>query len=229
VFVRATNLFLHLTFNEYLARAAASWSTLAQSTYSVARETMRRNMLIAALVLFTAAAVQGQIVSIYGTYSPIHLSNVQTGSISTEAGTQAQYTSYWASGFGAGLTLNFVQLPFVSLGLDLRGSTKPGTVGADTGMVGLKLGIHPPVIRVKPYVQASAGYLGTRTFSPSIPVGSTNNGTQITWEILGGIDYPLVHFIDVRVIEVGGGQGINAGSGGNSSLLTVNTGLVLHF
>lgn len=190
--------------------------------------TMRRYVLIAALVLFAAAAAShGQIVSIYGTYSPIHLANVQTGSAGSN--NQPQYTSYWASGFGGGVTLNFLQLPVVSLGLDLRGSTKPGTLGADTAMVGLKLGIHPPLIRIKPYVQASAGYLGTRTFSPSIPVGSTNNGTQVTWEILGGIDYPLVHFVDLRVIELGGGQGINTGSGGNASLFTVNTGLVVHF
>jgi hypothetical protein len=189
---------------------------------------MRRNVLIVALVLFAVvAAARGQVVSIYGTYSPIHLANVQTGSAGS--GNQPQYTSYWASGFGGGVTLNFLQLPVVSLGLDLRGSTRPGTLGADTAMVGLKLGIHPPVIRIKPYVQASAGYLGTRTFSPSIPVGSTNNGTQITWEILGGIDYPLMHFVDLRIIELGGGQGINTGSGGNASLFTVNTGLVVHF
>jgi hypothetical protein len=76
-------------------------------------------------------------------------------------------------------------------------------------MVGLKLGIHPPVIRIKPHVQASAGYLSMRTFSPSIPVDSTNNGTQIIWEILGGIDFPLVHFVDLRLIESGGEQGID--------------------
>jgi hypothetical protein len=188
---------------------------------------MRRIILIAAVLMFIAAAADGQVVLIYGTYSPIHLSNVQTGSAGSS--NQPQYTSYWASGFGGGITLNFLQLPVVSLGLDLRGSTKPGTVGADTAMVGLKLGIHPPIIRIKPYVEASVGYLGTRTFSPSIPVGSTNNGTQVTWEILGGIDYPLVHFVDFRIIELGGGQGINTGSGGNSSLFTVNTGLVVHF
>lgn len=183
---------------------------------------MRRNVLLVALVLFTAVAARGQAASLYVTYAPIHLTNVQTG-----AG--GQYTSYWANGVGGGITLNFLPLPVVSLGLDLRGSTRPGTVGADTATVGLKLGIHPPVLRVKPYVQASVGYLGTRTFSSSIPVGSTTNGTYITWEILGGIDYPVMHFVDLRLIELGGGQGISTGSGGNASLFTVNTGLVLHF
>jgi hypothetical protein len=96
-------------------------------------------------------------------------------------------------------------------------------------MIGFKLGIHPPVIRIKPYVQASAGYLGTRTFSTSIPVGSTNNGTYIAWEILGGIDLPLMSHIDLRAIELGGGQGIGTGSGSNASLFTVNTGVAIHF
>jgi hypothetical protein len=190
---------------------------------------MRRIIAVAALFLLTAGAAHAQ-ASLYVTYAPIHITNVATG-IPFVPGfvSQQQYTSYWASGVGGGVTFDFLPLPIFSLGLDLRGSTKSGTLGADTAMVGFKLGMHPPVLRIKPYVQASAGYLGTRTFSTSIPVGSTNNGTYITWEILGGIDYPLMHFIDLRAIELGGGQGINTGSGSNASLFTVNTGLVVHF
>ncbi len=182
---------------------------------------MRRIVTIAALFLLSVVAAHAQ-VSVYVTYAPTHLTNVQTGS-------QGQTADYWASGVGGGVTLNFLPLPVFSLGLDLRGSTKPGTLGADTAMAGLKLGVHPPIIRFKPYVQASAGYLGTRTFSSSIPIGSTDNNTYIAWEILGGIDYPLMHSVDLRIIEVGGGQGINTGSGANANLFTVNTGLVVHF
>jgi hypothetical protein len=182
---------------------------------------MRRNLLIAALVVLAAAAAHAQVASIYVTYAPTHLTNVQTG-------TPPQYTTYWTNGFGGGVTVNFLPLPVVSLGLDLRGSTQPGTPGADTGQAGIKLTVHPPAFNVKPYVEAAAGYLGTRTVSTSTP-GSTHNGTYLTWEILGGIDYPLVHFLDLRLIEVGGGQAINTGAGVNPSLFTVNTGLVLHF
>jgi hypothetical protein len=191
---------------------------------------MYRRLIVAALVLLTAAVAHAQVASVYVTYSPTHISNAQTGSVfTTGAGNQPTYTTYWASGVGGGITLNFLPLPVVSLGLDLRGSTKPGTLGADTAQAGLKLGIHPPIIRIKPYVEAAAGYLGTRTFSTSIPVGSTTNGTYISWEILGGIDYPLMHFVDLRLIEVGGGQGISTGTGQNASLFTVNSGLVVHF
>ena len=183
---------------------------------------MCRKLMVAAFIFLSIAVAHGQVAMVYVTYAPIHLSNVQTGN-------QAQYTDFWASGVGGGVTINFLPLPVVSLGLDLRGSTKPGTVGADTAMVGLKLGIRPPVIRIKPYVQASAGYLGTRTYSTSIATNSTSNNDYITWEILGGIDYPLMHFVDFRIVEVGAGQGWNTGSGGNANIFTVNTGLVLHF
>jgi hypothetical protein len=183
---------------------------------------MRRNLLIAALVLFTATAARPQLASIYVTYSPTHLTNIQTGS-------PPQYATYWANGVGGGLTLNFLQLPIVSLGFDFRGSTRPGTLGADMAQVGLKLGVRPPAVNLKFYAEAAAGYLGTRTVSTSIPVGSTTNGSYISWEILGGIDYPIIHFVDLRLIELGGGQGINTGTGGNASLFTINSGLVVHF
>lgn len=189
---------------------------------------MRRKVLIALVVILFAAAAEAQ-VELYVTSSTGHFSNVYTG---TPPGisAQPQYSGFWASGIGGGLTVNFLPLPVVSLGLDFRGSTKPGTPGADSGQVGLRLGIHPPVIRVKPYVEAAAGYLGTRTYSVSIPARSTNNGTYVTWEILGGVDYPLMHLVDWRVIELGGGQGIiHTGPGGNASLFTINTGLVVHF
>lgn len=119
---------------------------------------MRKHVAIAAIILLSTVAAHAQ-VSVYVTDSSIHLSNVATG-IPFVPGfvSQQQYTSYWASGVGGGVTFDFLPLPIFSLGLDLRGSTKPGTVGADYAMVGLKLGMHPPVLRIKPYVQASAGY-----------------------------------------------------------------------
>jgi hypothetical protein len=74
-----------------------------------------------------------------------------------------QYGSFWTSGVGGGVTFNFLPVGPVRLGLDLRGSTRPGSVGADTAMAGFKVGFNPPLIRLKPYIQAFAGYVGTRT------------------------------------------------------------------
>ncbi len=192
---------------------------------------MRRLSLLAALfVIALSGYVQAQVVSIYGTYSPTRVTGVQTGSVyNPPSGYQNEYTTVWANGFGGGVTLNFLPLPVISLGLDLRGSTRPGTVGADTALAGIKLGVHPPIIRIKPYIQASAGYLATRTVNQSTGLaGTTFTNKYAVYEVLGGIDYPLVPFLDLRLIEIGAGQVILNNSN-NPNLLTINTGLVLHF
>jgi hypothetical protein len=144
---------------------------------------------------------------------------------------QNQTTSFWAPGVGGGLTLNFVHLGLATLGFDLRGSTKPGTSGADTAMGGIKLGFNPPLLHIKPYVQGSIGYLATRSKNVSALVSgnSTFSNQSAVWEILGGVDYPLHHFVDYRVVEVGVGQGfLNLGSY-KPTLFTINTGIVVHF
>ncbi len=197
---------------------------------------MLRNLLLAVLASLFVACAHAQ-VAIYVTSSSDHLSNIQTGSVLTNGSYQEQYASYWTSGIGGGVTLNFLPVGPVKLGFDFRGSTRPGTTGADTAMVGFKVGISPPHIRLKPYVEASGGYVATRTVNistnpanPSQTVGGTFTNRYAAWEILGGIDYPLVKFVDFRIIEVGGGTGIGVGnSGPNPALFTVNTGLVLHF
>jgi hypothetical protein len=170
-------------------------------------------------------------VAIYGTFSPVHFSNVQAGVIYTGTAYQNQTASFWAPGVGGGVTLNFVHLGLATLGFDLRGSTKPGTSGADTAMGGIKLGFNPPLLHIKPYIQGSVGYLATRTanVSAAISGNSTFSNQSAVWEILGGIDYPLYHFVDYRIVEVGVGQGfLNLGSY-KPTLFTINTGIVVHF
>lgn len=199
---------------------------------------MRRTVLLAALVLLAVASAHAQ-VALYVTSSSDHLSSVSTG-LALSGGTyQEQYTSFWTSGIGGGVTLNFLPLGPVKLGFDLRGSTRPGTIGADTAMGGFKVGFNPPLIHLKPYVQVSGGYVATRTVnistSPSNPgqtVGGTFNNQYAAWEVIGGIDYPLVKFVDLRLVEVGGGSGLSilgSTSTPNISLFTINTGIVLHF
>jgi hypothetical protein len=176
-------------------------------------------VLLAFLSLFPARSAHAQAFSVYVTYAPLRASNVATGS--------GQETNFWANGVGGGVTVNVLPLPAISLGFDFRGSTRPGTDGADTGMAGIRLGIHPPVIRIKPYIEAAAGYLGTRSFNAASS-GSTYNNHYVAYEIIGGVDYPLMRFLDLRAIEIGGGTAYNT-SGTNASILTINTGLVLHF
>jgi hypothetical protein len=199
---------------------------------------MRRNLLLAVLAPLFVACAHAQ-VAIYVTSSSDHLTDVQTGSVLTSGNYQEQYASYWTSGIGGGVTFNFLSLGPVKLGFDRRGSTHPDTVGADTAMGGVKVGFNPPLIHLKPYVEAAGGYVGTRTVNistsasdPSQPVGGTFSNKYAAWEILGGIDYPLIKFVDLRLAEVGGGAGVNVPGipdGPCISLFTVNTGLVLHF
>jgi hypothetical protein len=177
---------------------------------------MRRSILIASLLLFSLAAerAHGQ-TAIYVTSSSDRFSNVPNTS------------DFWTSGVGAGVTLNFIPVGPVNLGFDFRGSSHPGTNGADTGFGGIRLGVHAPIMHVKPYIQASGGYVGTRSVNAFNGADVSNH--YATWEVVGGIDVPLTHFIDLRAIEFGGGTGYNTSNAPNLSLLTFNSGLVVHF
>ncbi len=206
---------------------------------------MRPGLPLLVLAASLAPAAHAQIFSAYATYSPLHASNVQTGSIQNTAGFNNQYTSFWTSGIGGGVTLGILPIGPVRIGLDLRGSTKPGTVGADTAFAGIKIGVKAPLIPIKPYIQASGGYVATRTVNvstttsvlgTSVNAGGTFTNQYAAYEILGGVDYHLLPFIDLRLIEIGAGKGYNSGfSFGPTNLnhdltiFTVNTGIVAHF
>jgi len=203
---------------------------------------MRKNIAIAALFLLSAVAVHAQATSIYITSSSNRFSSVQTGLALTSSGYQEQYSNFSTYGIGGGLTFNFLPVGPVRVGIDFRSSTRPGRVGSDTAFAGLKVGFNPPMLRFKPYLQASGGYVATRTLNvstnpsdPSQIVGGTYNNRYAAWEILGGIDYPVTHLLDLRLVEIGGGTGVsllgasNPSLPSNISLFTFNTGVVFHF
>lgn len=199
---------------------------------------MRKLFAILALALGCTAASHAQFVSVYGTFSPTHLTNVYTGC--TGSACTPQYTSFWASGVGGGATVNIINLHVVKLGFDLRGSTKPGTSGADTAEFGLRLGAQPPLLRIKPYIEGTVGYLNTRspnqsTSGSGAAVGGTYDAKYATYNVHAGLDVPVFPFVDLRVVELGYGHAF-ADAGGVSfnghtmpNLFTVNSGLVVHF
>lgn len=192
---------------------------------------MRRNILLTAVVLLICIGARAQVAALYVTSSSSRFSNVATGSIPNGSSSQEQNANFWTSGVGGGLTLNFLPVGPIKLGIDLRGSTRPGTVGADTAMAGLKVAFNPPLIHLKPYIEGSGGYVATRTVNVSSGGGTFPN-EYAAWEILGGVDIPLAPLIDFRAVELGGGTGMSIHGIANSpniSLFTVNTGLVLHF
>jgi hypothetical protein len=193
-----------------------------------------KNLTLLTLLLVLPLVAHAQLAA-YITYSPTHLSSVDTGAVYTGTGYTEQTASYWSSGVGGGVTFTMIHVPVLSLGLDLRGSTKPGTAGSDSAMAGLKLTAHPPIIPFKPYVQVSGGYLDTRTTNissssnnASTTVGGTFTNKYGAYEILGGLDYPFIHFVDLRIIEIGAGKGYGFGTN-NPTFVTLNTGFVVHF
>ena len=188
--------------------------------------------LLLALTLLAAPLAHAQILSVYGTYTPVHLSGAVTGSNSAGAATT---TSYWSQGVGLGATYGVLPLGPIRLGLDVRGSIGGGTQKATTVLVGPKLSVHLPFVKLKPYVQASGGYLRNQTtlINSAFPTQSVDRNFA-AYEVLGGVDYPVLPLIDLRLIEIGGGKGYLVGTdpGGTSynvSLFTISTGVVIHF
>lgn len=200
-----------------------------------------RSLLLFAALAFAAPCAHAQLLSVYGTFSPTHVSNVATGSVlNGTANYTEQFASNWTPNIGGGLTFGALPIGPIRIGLDLRGSTKSGTVGSDLAMAGIKLGIKIPLVALKPYVQVSGGYLATRTHNVSTgttTANSTFENRYAAYEVLGGLDTHLLPFVDLRIVEIGVGQGYNTGislsgvsnNGGNATLVTVNTGLVVHF
>jgi hypothetical protein len=210
----------------------------------------RRNVLLAALLVIfaaiAAAPARAQL-ALSITSSSTQFSNVQTGTVTTfnstnqTTTTQAQGVNFWASGLGIGLSSTTLPLGPVKFGFDLRGSVRPGATGADTLLAGIKLAVN--LSRIKPYIEAEGGYLETRTLNQSSVSIVTSTGTSSAatggfytnryagWEIFGGVDYPLMRFVDLRVIEIGGGSGVDISNvgGPNVSLFSINSGIVLHF
>jgi hypothetical protein len=185
---------------------------------------MRKSFLLAAVAVLIGWTAQAQVASLYVTSSSSRFSNIQTG-------LQSQTTSFWSSGIGGGVTFNFLPVGPVKVGFDLRGSTHPGTTGEDTAMAGLRVAFNPPLIRLKPYIQGSGGYVATRTLNASYGTGTYSN-EYAAWEICGGIDIPIATFVDLRAVELGGGTGVSIhaiADSPNISLFTVNAGLVFHF
>ena len=196
--------------------------------------TQRVTLFLIAFLACVPVALHGQIVSAYATLTVPRISNVETG---TTSGLNPQliYSSVTRPGIGGGVTVTVIPLPIVPIGLDLRASTKPGSNGADTVLFGPKLTVKPPVIKFKPYVQAMAGYLRVRTPNASAASGSATAGTPVftnnyfVYEILGGVDYPLLRILDFRIAEIGAGHSFHDGSAQGVGLFTFATGLVAHF
>jgi len=197
-----------------------------------------RRLLFLLTTLLAAPALHAQAVEIYGTLSDVHATNVPTNvptpyvcpvNVLPCTTPPPTYAGVNAFNPGGGVTVNFLRLPVLKLGVDVRGSHHTGTNGANTALAGLKLTVKPPAFRASPYLQGSAGYLGTSY--NGVSGGSTPPATHsyFVTELLAGIDLPLLSILDLRLIEIGGGHALNSAGGSKPTFLTIGSGLVLHF
>ncbi len=183
----------------------------------------------ACLVLLTASSpARGQMFSVYANVGGTHSSNVQIGSDGKTAGG-------WSPNIGGGVTVNFLNLHVVKLGVDARGSGGTGDAATATAEISLRAGFQPPVIRLKPWVQVGAGYAAA-TVPIVSGVGSTYTGKFVTVGGHAGVDRPIAPFFDWRMVDVGYAHGFDTRSGfasGKSNtganLFSISTGLVARF
>jgi len=189
-------------------------------------------LVLATLALGFTPLLHGQAAEVYGTFTEVHGNNVPGNGTACPPEGVCTPTNPNGSvnglGPGGGLTLNFVHNSGFTFGVDFRGSKHVAGNGADTGLLGLKLGVQVPLLHLRPYIQGSGGYLGTY----EAPSGSSTKTVNHYYaaEILGGVDYPILPRIDIRVLEVGVGHALNTNaSATRPTFVTASTGVAFRF
>lgn len=127
----------------------------------------------------------------------------------------------WLYGPTFGAYTDFLPLPFVHLGADLRGSVLGPGQGTTlySGLIGPRLSVHPHILPINPYLEGLAG-IGHIDYG-----GRAGSDTRFEYQLLAGVDYTLIPRLDWRVVEFsyGGLSALN----GSLHPKTVSTGLVL--
>jgi hypothetical protein len=189
-------------------------------------------LVLATLALGFTPLLHGQAAEVYGTFTEVHGNNIPGNNTPCPATGVCLPTNPNGSvnglGPGGGLTLNFVHNSGFTFGVDFRGSKHIAGNGADTGLLGLKLGVQVPLLHLRPYLEGAGGYLGT--YEKPSGSSTTNVNHYYAAEVLGGVDYPILPRIDFRVLEVGAGHALNTNvSATRPTFITASTGVVFRF
>lgn len=134
----------------------------------------------------------------------------------------------WFYGPGAGVYYDFLHLGPASVGADVRGDFLFGNPDKYRSVLfGARLAVKPPVLPLKPYVQASVGLASSS--SPKLGNNGTQFNNKFAYEVLGGADITIAPGLDWRAIELGYGKvsavSSFAGTPPNSVFL-LSTGIV---
>ena len=159
---------------------------------------------------------------LFASFAITTAANAQTGLYIEYGGSKVDAPSNdWIYGPTFGVYHDFLSVPLVHLGADLRGSVLgiSQTTTLTSGLLGPRVSVHPRVLPVMPYLEAVGG-IGHYDYG----AGQGSN-TQFEYQILVGIDYTVVPRLDWRVVEFsyGGLSTIN----GTLNPRTLSTGLVL--
>jgi len=146
---------------------------------------MKRHLptALAAILCFLFASSAHAQIGIYGQFNGTHDPNVG-----------------WYNGLTFGGYDDVLHDGPLHLGFDLRAGFAGGSQHSyHSFLFGPRLAIKPPVLPIKPYIQAEIGFGGTKYTGRS--GGSYDNHFQSG--IIGGLDYTILPRIDVRIPEIG--------------------------
>ena len=184
---------------------------------------MKRIGLPILLCLFSflsAAAADAQL-GIYGEFSA---TNVPGDSF---LGTVAA----WNKGASVGVYDNFLHAGPIRLGLDLRGSYGSANGSSSYSvLVGPRVAIKPPVLPIRPYVQAAVGLGGIR--ANDALAKSTRTTGRLQYGLVGGLDCVILPHLDLRLPEIEyirTSEDQFSGGAAPTNILTVSAGVVLRF
>ncbi len=191
-----------------------------------------RRLALPLVLLALSSAAHAQI-SAYGLFTAERFDGIHcvTGGCPEATGSNSPI------GGTAGITYDVRTIGRVRLGVDVRGTIEKGSKNASSYfssdyraysvLGGLRASFQTRVPLVRPYVQGSVG-LGRNN-------GLGDNAdfaNRIQYGGFAGADIRLLPVVDFRAIEVGYGSIGGAGTGANNgshSVLSISTGVVLHF
>ena len=186
--------------------------------------------LFAALVLLASFSVAHAQFAVYGMGSAGKL----TGFNSLYATSPAQPAlntagNFWAYGGTLGIYDDFLKLGPLKLGGDVRGFIQKSSNSNNTygnqlrgGLVGLRLGLHAPLIPFKPYIQAEGGGASTNYGQNSSRTGN------FAYQIQLGADFTIFPHLDLRA-EYGVGALVGVIGSTSNTMQQLGGGAVVRF
>jgi hypothetical protein len=207
-------------------------------------------LLLAAIVAASATLPARAQLAAYGTFSVNRLSNIASSPEPNPNNLGTRSDSVNPVGGVAGVYYNFAKIGPVQLGADARAVLTESKRGAYedyngggtrlySGLGGIRAQFHTKHLPLKPYIEGAAGIARTNYGLLYNEQGISSGGISGNSIILknnfqymgyGGLDFTLMPFLDIRVVE-GGIGGINPFGtySHNYPVYSLSTGIVFRF